>query len=100
MRSAKYKITSPIRFFTFIFITVFITVFGLYSAFTFNSIEASSFNTLKQVTVQPNDTLWTIADIYCDDSDDVRDFIDDIMEVNELDSAEINVGDTILVPLG
>lgn len=96
----RYRITSPIRFFTFVFLTVSIAIFGIYSLVTFNSTEAATFHTYKQVVVEANDSLWSIAEEYTSESDDVRDMIDEIKEINELDSSELQVGDTLFVPIG
>lgn len=100
MRRAHYRITSPVRFFTFILFVVVLTVFGLSTVISANSAEAATVNTYKQITVQSNDSLWSIADDYCDESEDVRDKIDELKEINDLSGDELHAGDVLFVPVG
>lgn len=53
-----------------------------------------------EVTVQPGDSLWTIAVAYQGDSTkDVRDLVYQIQKWNNLDGAIIHPGQTIEIPL-
>ncbi len=47
--------------------------------------------------VHEGDTLWDIADEYCPDGVDKRDYIDDIVTRNRLDGAMIYAGQEIEV---
>ena len=49
--------------------------------------------------VVAGDTLWDIASIYTEPGDDVRDTIYDIKIVNQLDSSNIIIGETLRIPL-
>lgn len=50
-------------------------------------------------TVSEGDTLWEIADKFCGDDTDIRDYIYEIRKANNLDSACINIGDVLIVPV-
>jgi LysM domain len=51
----------------------------------------------EQVRVQPGQTLWTIAtERY--PGDDVRTRVDEIISVNHLQGAEVDAGQTLLLP--
>jgi len=50
------------------------------------------------VTVQPGDTIWGIARRISGDNADLRSIVDEITELNNLDSAVIRPGQGILVP--
>ncbi|MBQ0004258.1 MAG: LysM peptidoglycan-binding domain-containing protein [Clostridiales bacterium] len=95
----RYKIVSPVRFFIFVLLVTMTLVFGIVSLCS-NTTEAASVNTFAQVTVQSDDTLWTIASEYVDDSMDIRDYIDEIREINDIGNNEsIYVGEQIFVPI-
>lgn len=49
------------------------------------------------VTVLPGDTLWSIASDVAPEADP-RDVIDDIVRLNVLDSAQLNIGETLAIP--
>ena len=50
------------------------------------------------VTVQPGDTLWSIAAAHTSDSSDVQESIDRISAVNHLHSATLQPGQRLRVP--
>jgi LysM repeat protein len=51
------------------------------------------------VVVRPGDTLWSIASAHTSSSSDVQDTIDRISEVNHLNSAAIEPGQRLRVPM-
>lgn len=51
-------------------------------------------------TVAPGETLWGFAEEIAGPREDVRDVVADLRELNELGSAALQVGQTILVPVG
>ncbi|MDD5823673.1 MAG: LysM peptidoglycan-binding domain-containing protein [Firmicutes bacterium] len=96
----KYKIVSPVRFFIFVLLTTMILVFGLVTVFTSARTEAATINSFVQVEINENDTLWTIATEYADDSMDIRKFIDELREINDIDANDsIHPGDQIFIPI-
>ena len=96
----RYKIVSPVRFFIFVLICTLVLVFGLVSIITTTSTEAASVNTFVQVEVQEDDTLWNIAETYVDSNSDIRDYIDDICEINDIGNNEsIYVGQKLFIPV-
>lgn len=47
----------------------------------------------KSIEVKAGDTLWDIAEIYMDDSyHSVNEYVDELMEINQLSSARIHEG--------
>jgi hypothetical protein len=50
-------------------------------------------------TISPGETLWGIAESLNQEGRDTRDLVEEIMELNGLDSARIIAGEQILVPL-
>ncbi|HZJ58179.1 MAG TPA: LysM peptidoglycan-binding domain-containing protein [Clostridia bacterium] len=92
----KIKVTNKARL--SIFISILLVV--LYPAMMFaidkphNKIAPSFIN----VYIEPGDTLWDIAKANLPPKTDIRDFIHEIKSINELDSALIVEGDSLLVP--
>ena len=59
----------------------------------------SSFGEMGTYVVGQGDTLWDIAAAHTAPGDDVRQTLFAIEQANELDSAVINAGQTVRVPL-
>lgn len=53
---------------------------------------------LKEIVVEPGDTIWTIAEKHCSPEENIRNFVFTIREVNEIDGAVIHPGQKLLVP--
>lgn len=65
-----------------------------------NFAVASSVNTYQQVTVTDNGSLWEVAESYCQSNMDIRDYIDDICEINDISSSDfLQPGQVIFVPI-
>lgn len=60
--------------------------------------DSSSVTPADTWTIAEGETLWSIATMYTEPGDNVRDTLDDIMAMNALDSTAIRAGDQILVP--
>ena len=47
--------------------------------------------------VHSSDTLWGIGQKYCSNTDDVREWVDRVMEINDMKSANITAGTEIII---
>lgn len=94
-----YRIVKPIRFFVFILICVISVTFVGISIINNNHASASSVSTYKQVVVQTDGTLWDIAEDYCSNEMDIRTYIRDICEINDINPENLRAGDEIFVPI-
>ena len=86
------------KFFRFIFLSVLalnFIIFGLISPAATNANEDAEPIT---VTVKSGDTLWSIAEEYCEDGD-VRDLVYEIKKENSLSNANLYVGQKLTVPV-
>ena len=100
MKSRRYKIVNPVRFFVFVFICVFTIMFAALGVASINSAEAASINTYQQVTIDTNGSLWEVAETHCKSNMDIRDYIDDICEINDITSNDVlQPGQVIFVPI-
>ncbi|MZQ75637.1 MAG: LysM peptidoglycan-binding domain-containing protein [Peptoclostridium sp.] len=54
---------------------------------------------IRQIVVMEGDTLWDIAQKNMSEDTDIRDYICQIQELNDMDGANLIPGETIMVPL-
>ena len=79
------------------FAVVLASLFGLKAgAGTTDAVGAPT--SFIEVTVAPGDTLWSLAARMADGSD-VRAMVDEISTVNSLESAELQAGQKVRIPL-
>lgn len=67
-----------------------------------NGVAAQSAPTTQQVTsyvVRPGDTLWSYASSITEPGEDVRETVADLMELNNMDSSSVAVGERLVVPV-
>ena len=55
-------------------------------------------NVYETVTVQPGDTLWSIAERHMDDSKDIRKFIYEIKKLNNVSADTLTAGQKLMIP--
>lgn len=94
----KYKISNIRKFKRFMFLTVL-----LISMLTFTSIltlnaYSKDIPLFDYVSVQPGDTLWSIAEDYAG-SKDIREVVYKISQLNNIRNNPIHPGDIIKIPL-
>jgi LysM repeat protein len=61
-------------------------------------VYAATAQRYTTVTVQPGDTLWSIASAHTSASDDVQETIDRISEANHLSASSIQPGEHLRIP--
>ncbi len=99
-RKHHYRIANPVRFFVFILICILVIAFSAYVIVGRGNAEAAGVNTYAQVVVQDGDSRWNIVEKYNPDANiDIRNAIDDIYEINDINDGDIRPGDTIFVPV-
>ncbi|ANF98851.1 hypothetical protein AR543_15275 [Paenibacillus bovis] len=52
----------------------------------------------QHVIVKSGDSLWAIASRYKSDETDIRDYVNEIRDHNQLVSTEIQSGDVLVIP--
>lgn len=96
-----YRINLPVLTSRLLLVSVIIVMYiGLaqfHRSFS-NNAEAVYNGPTTTVTVKSGDSLWRIASSINNGSTDTRDVVDSIMEVNNLVSAELKPGLTLVVP--
>lgn len=92
----RLVIKSKFRFCTFICILtlLFTCSFGLVAAKAGNTPEVQ----LKTVNVQSGDTLWNIAEENVPTGMDIREYIYNICEINDITADQLVSGMTVMLP--
>lgn len=95
----KYRIESKTRFFAFIslmIIIIFVSLNIILRPVYVDGATESKYDTIK---IKSGDTLWTIATRYADEDTDIRKFIYQIIQINDIDGSEISPGHEIIIPI-
>ncbi|NGQ96356.1 LysM peptidoglycan-binding domain-containing protein [Brevibacillus sp. SYP-B805] len=72
----------------------------LLSGFVFAADAGKEGVSYQLVTVQKGDSLWTLAERYHDQScTDIRDFVDKLIEINQLHDVTIYPGQNLKIPV-
>jgi len=95
MNKRRYKLKNRTRFFSLIFFISLIVFIIAYTA----SVSGYSEPEYVIITVQPGDSLWSIAQKYCDNSCDIRELIYKIKKINNMDSSLLVANTSIIVPV-
>ncbi len=80
------------------FIALLIFTF-IFSTFIATGATASKVASTATLYITSGDTLWDIASSCNTNGDDVRDIMDDIMKLNNMKTAQLHIGDEILIPV-
>ena len=94
----QYVLVNKGRFFIFMFIMVGLIFFIFFSTKVTGSTGHTNEETYVQYTVTPGDTLWDIANSYRDQTE-IRKYISRLIQVNQMTSADIYAGETLLIPV-
>lgn len=64
------------------------------------SVADVSYKYYTSIMIESGDTLWTLAEEYGDDIhyDSVSDYINEVMQINHLNTEQINAGEYLIVP--
>ena len=91
----KYRIINRKRFFAALVMLMSVI------ALSINAVSSEHYKTnyaTCEFTVHEGDTLWEIAELYADESIDVRKYIKLIQEYNNLETSELAPGDVLVIP--
>jgi len=95
----KYRIINRFRFYLFLLsVLIAINIF-FYNCFVANAEGKMSEVEYKPVYIKEGDTLWSISKEYLIDDMDIRQYIDEVIRYNNLESAMIKPGQVILMPI-
>lgn len=88
--------------------TIMITFVLIFGCFLFGSILSSAQNTrieepiefkyYKSIVIQPGDSLWSLAETYADSESDQKEYIEELKQINQLNSEKIQTGKHLIIP--
>lgn len=93
----KYRIVNKFRFYSFV-VSLFIVIFIICYSFIADAQGLSDVN-IEAVYIESGDTLWSICRRFVDNKTDIRKYIDEVIEYNNLKSAILKPGQLIYVPV-
>lgn len=98
-RKHHWHVVNRLRF--TVFMVTVLLVFGMTVGLIAGSFDAegSSRTTYETITVQYGDTLWDIAENYKPADRDIRDYIYEICDKNDISSGEIYQGQNLVIPV-
>ncbi|WP_035782617.1 LysM peptidoglycan-binding domain-containing protein [Arthrobacter sp. H14] len=77
-----------------------VTMLGIFnSPATASTENPSSATSNVSYTVRPGDTVWTVAEVIADGRD-TRDVVQAMMDLNDLETSVIQVGQQLFLPTG
>ncbi|TQR46726.1 LysM peptidoglycan-binding domain-containing protein [Paenibacillus popilliae] len=90
-----------VRFIMSLIVLLFITCGSIVQALGMDDSQTEIVNgaAVERVLVQPGDTLWGIASSYKPEHTDTRQFIYEIVELNQLKGDILPAGEVLLVPI-
>jgi len=97
-RRSEIHIKSRFRFVIFLIVLTFIVLL-LALLPHFNRGQAMEPAQLKMYFVAAGDTLWEIAEQTLPDNTDIRDYISEIRQTNDLTGANIKAGQKLMIPI-
>lgn len=97
LKHKKYRIVSKKRFYLFL-TTILVLAFIVFYSFKVDAGRASEVKT-DAVYVSSGDTLWSLSKKYVSNRMDIREYIDEVIEYNNLQSINIKPGQLIYMPI-
>ncbi len=94
----RYRVVKPVRFFFWVLALVLAVTLSISALFS-SSTEAASAETYRQVSVHENESIWNIAQEYCNDGKDTSVHVNEICEINDVEPGDVQAGDVLIVPV-
>lgn len=93
------KVINKFRFTLFVVLTIIILTFLTNILLGLNNAEGTTIIEYKDIVVEPGDTLWNIASTYYSNDMDLREYIYEICELNNVSASTLQEGMKIMIPI-
>jgi cell division protein YceG involved in septum cleavage len=95
----KFVIASRARFRIFLAVVIIALAITMTAVIGRPAADAVTEPQTVSYTVESGDTVWSIAEEYTSDEDDVRQMVYNICEENNIDDSSITEGQKLVIPL-
>ncbi len=95
----KLVVKNKVRFTIFVIMVIALFELLMFAIISPSKTNADISHKTELVCVAVGDTLWDIAQEYCDNDTDIRETVYRIKKLNGLKSSDLVFGQTIIVPL-
>lgn len=95
----NYRIKSRIRFTLFVAAAIISLTAAVNFALGLSTADSSTIQEYIEVKISSGDTLWSIAETYMPDSQDIRRSVYELCKINDITASELYAGMTVTVPV-
>ncbi len=87
------------RFFSFVLLATLLVNLLFVSVCLPRSTQADAVEKTQEIIVCAGDTMWSIAEEYGSENEDVRNTVYKIKKLNDLNTTSLTIGQVLLVPI-
>ena len=99
-KTSEIRIINLTKFIIFVICTLLVLLIASYLLFlTAYTARGEAVNQYSVVTVMKGDSLWSIASHRIAKDENTRDYVEELIKVNDLGSSAIYEGDQLKIPL-
>ena len=95
----RYRVANRFRFTLFVTIMIILITTVINFALGLNTAESLTYVEYMDLEIMSGDTLWSIAETYMADYNDVRMAVYELCQINDISADQLQVGMTIQVPI-
>ena len=95
----RYRVANRFRFTVFVTIMIILITTLVNFALGLNTAESLTYVEYMDLEIMSGDTLWSIAETYMSDSDDIRVAVYELCKFNDISADQLQAGMTIQVPV-
>ncbi len=94
----RLVIKSKLRFAIFLLAVLMLSVTLVNVSFGADKTSYNNSDNYIEIEVSSGDTLWDIANTYCDSSADTREIVYEICSINDITASELKDGMVLKIP--
>ncbi len=99
LMTRRYKVANRFRFTVFVTIMIILITTVMNFALGLNTADSLTYVEYMDLEIMSGDTLWTIAETYMTDFDDIRMAVHELCQINDISADQLYAGMTIQVPV-
>ena len=99
LMTRRYRVANRFRFTVFVTIMIILITTLVNFALGLNTAESLTYVEYMDLEIMSGDTLWSIAETYMSDADDIRVAVYELCKINDISADQLQAGMTIQVPV-